>query len=141
VSLLTHTGVTETTSWACLVKASQGRFYISAIRAWWQICDVSLQGFIRHQTRDSVSRSGCCRIFGLTHSHAAQSLSTWERNLGVQTHQVVTGTNYHSEPQHSPCLPWVLRCLAASPRVAASPRQAEGQPQPRSGITSTSHRG
>lgn len=29
---------------------------------------------------------------------AAQSLSTWERNLGMKTHQVITGTttiNYH----------------------------------------------
>lgn len=53
---------------------------------------------------------------------AAQSLSTWERNLGVKSHQVITGTNYHNKPEHRLCPPGMLLCLEASQQVTASPR-------------------
>lgn len=64
---------------------------------------------------------------------AAQSLSTWERNFGMKTHQVTTGTttiNYH-------CLPLILLCLGTHQEVTDSSRQTEGEPQLSSRITST----
>lgn len=66
---------------------------------------------------------------------AVQSLNTWERNLGMKTHQVITGTttiNYH----HCLCLPPMLQRLGAHQEVTVSSRQDEGDPQLSSRIKS-----
>lgn len=58
----------------------------------------------------------------------------------METHQVITGINYHNKLEHGLCLHGMPACLEAPQLLAASPRYAEGEPQPWTGITATLHR-
>lgn len=135
MSLLIYTSITKTRRWAWIMRAAREGF-VSV----WYTCGGRFVTFpeglyLRSSLRWYLPFQVLLYVWIGAHP-AAQSFSTWERNLGIKTHQVITGTtttNYHCL-----CLPQMLLllCLGASQEVTAISRQDEGEPQPSSRITS-----
>lgn len=106
-------------------ESSQGRFYVSVIHLWWQICDVSWRALfeIKLETVSSFSGiavsldqcSSCCPV------PLHMGKKSWHENTSIITD--TTTINYHCL-----CLPPMLLCLGAPQQVTASSRQDEGEP-------------
>lgn len=111
MSLRIYTSITKTRRLAWIMRAAREGFM-----SVWYTCDGRFMTFPEGPyLRSSLTQCPPFQVLlylWISAHPAAQSFSTWERNLGIKTHQVITGTtttNYHHL-----CLPQMHLCLGAS---------------------------
>lgn len=133
MSLLIYTSITETRSQAWIMRAAREGFMSVWYNCGGRFVTVPKGLYVMSSSRQCLPFQVLLYLWFRAHP-ADQCLSAWERNFGMKTHQVITGTttiNYRCL-----CLALMLLCLGTHQEVTVSSRQDEGEPQLSTRITS-----